>query len=168
VEDDWEAAHRWASDPEVVRFMHWGPNSEEETRDHIRRRIADQQEDPRRAFHLAVALKATGHPIGSCALVVTNWESRQGGLGYCYAREFWGQGYGTEAARALLALGFEQLGLHRIRATGDRENIGSRRIMEKIGMRREGLLLEDDWLRGHWRDTYSYAILEQEWRAGQE
>jgi len=40
--------------------------------------------------------------------------------------------------------------------------------MEKIGLRREGLLLEDDWLRGRWRDTYSYAILEQEWRAGQE
>jgi len=59
--------------------------------------------------------------------------------------------------------GFERLGLHRIWAICDIRNVGSRRVLEKIGMSREAHLREHLWVKGRWRDSYLYAILEQEW-----
>jgi len=162
-EGDWEAVHRYACDPQVVRYMKWGPNSEEETKAFVQRALSTQQEDPRRAFELAVTLKETGALIGACSLHVSRPEHRQGWIGYCFHRAYWGRGYGTEAASVLIALGFEQLGLHRIFATCDARNLASARVLEKAGMRREGHLRHDEWLRGEWRDTYLYAILEHQW-----
>ena len=71
-----------------------------------------------------------------------------------------------QAARGLLAFGFETLGLHRIAATCDTGNVGSARVLEKIGMRREALFREDSLLRGRWRDSFLYAVLEHEWKGG--
>jgi len=70
----------------------------------------------------------------------------------------------TEAVRALVGYGFGELKLHRIAADCDPRNIGSWRVMEKIGMRREGHLLENLLLAGEWVDSYVYAILAREWR----
>ena len=85
-------------------------------------------------------------------------------FGYCYNRAYWGQGYGTEAARAMAQVAFTRLGHHRIWATCDARNHGSYRIMQNIGMRREGHLLKDVKARDGWRDSYLYAILAEEWR----
>ena len=74
-------------------------------------------------------------------------------------------GYATEASEALLAFGFDKLELHRVIATCDVGNASSARVLEKIGMRREAQFREDAWIRGVWRDSYLYAILEEEWRA---
>jgi RimJ/RimL family protein N-acetyltransferase len=73
-------------------------------------------------------------------------------------------GYATETAKALLKLGFDTLGLHRISATCDVLNKASFNVLEKIGMKREGHLKEDIYLRNRWRDSYIYAILEQDWK----
>jgi len=72
--------------------------------------------------------------------------------------------YATEAARALLTFGFGQLRLHRIFATCDPANTASARVLEKIGMQREGLLREHEWVKGRWRDSFLYAILDHEWK----
>jgi ribosomal-protein-alanine N-acetyltransferase len=76
--------------------------------------------------------------------------------------EYWGQIIGTEAAGALIRFGFQKLGLHRIIAKCDPMNMASWRIMEKNGMRREGRLGEDVKIRGEWRDSLLYSILEHE------
>jgi len=161
---DWEAVHRYASDPEVVRFMEWGPNSEEETRRFIEKAIGCQSDQPRRNFELAVILKGLGHLIGGCGITLSRGESRRGWIGYCLNRRFWGQGYATEVARALVAFGFEALGLHKIIAGCDTQNVASARVLEKAGMRREGHLREDKWVKGRWRDSFLYAILDHEWK----
>lgn len=83
--------------------------------------------------------------------------------GFRYNREYWGQGYGTEALGAILCLGFEELGLHRISLICDPENTGAWRVMEKNGLRREGHGIKDRWEEGAWIDTYYYAILREEW-----
>lgn len=164
VSNDWKAVHHYASDPQVVHFLPFGPSTEEDTKDFIQRVIASQQAKPRQNFEMAVTLKANRQLIGGCRISVTNPDNKGGSIGYCLNGQFWGQGYATEAAKALLDLGFNQLGLHRIYALCDPENEASARVLERIGMRREGYLRENLWIKGKWCDTILYAILEHEWR----
>jgi RimJ/RimL family protein N-acetyltransferase len=85
-------------------------------------------------------------------------------IGYCFNRIFWHAGFGTEAAESLVLYGFEHVGLHRICATCDPENLASARVMEKIGMKREACLHENVWTKGKWRDSLVYAVLDREWQ----
>ena len=81
-------------------------------------------------------------------------------LGYWIGAPAARQGYMTEAARTMLRFGFKQLSLHRIYATCDPDNIGSVRVLEKLGMRREGYLRQNLWLKDHWHDrTASVSCL---------
>ena len=147
---DWQAVHEYASDPEVVRYMDWGPNAEKETRDFIRRAMASYEKDPRREYQFAVTLEKENRLIGSCGLCVSNPDHQEAWIGYCFNRHSWGKGYATEAARRLVAFGFDELKLHRIFATCDPQNKGSVRVLEKAGMRREGLLHEHKRVKGRW------------------
>jgi RimJ/RimL family protein N-acetyltransferase len=162
---DWLAVHGYASDAEVVRYQDWGPNSEQQTKEFIARTI-EAAAQPRSDYTLAVELAQFGVLIGGCGIVL-DVEHRSGVIGYSLARQYWGHGYATEAAGALLRFGFESLGLHRICATTDARNTASWRVMEKLGMRREGHFREDLWQRGGWRDSFLYAILECQWNAGE-
>ena len=164
VQEDWEAVHRYDTDPEVSRYMEWGPNTEEATRAFIAQAVAAQGAEPRTDFQFAVLLKHDRRLIGACRLAFSHGPSREAGLGYSYERASWGQGYATEAARALLAFGFAEVSLHRIWATCDPANVGSMHVLEKVGMQREGYLREHRWMKGHWRDSLLFAILEQDWR----
>jgi len=84
-------------------------------------------------------------------------------VGYSLHPDSWGQGLMTEAVMALVGYGFGVLRLHRIWADVDPENIGSWRVLEKIGMRREGQLRENALIGGEWCDSYIYAMLDREW-----
>ena len=183
---DGPAIHAYAGDPEVVTHMEWGPNTLEDTQTHLREVITNQSPDEKQNFPFAVVLKANpgtafvtalpsahqegrtpfldGKLVGSCHLFVEHPTLREAWIGYVLAREYWGKGIMTEAARALLAFGFGELGLHRITATCRPENIGSQRVLEKIGMTREGHLRQHKWMKGQWRDSYLYAILAGEFR----
>ncbi len=160
---DWEAVHHYASDYEVVRFMPWGPNTEDDTKAFIARAMAHRAEQPRTAYELAVVRNADGRLIGGCGLRITDAGELRGSIGYCFSREVWGRGYATEVARALLGFGFEALGLHRIGAACDADNLASARVLEKAGMLREGRLREHQRLRGRWRDSFLYGLLDREW-----
>jgi len=162
-ESDWEAVHAYASDPEVVKYMPWGPNSEEDSKEFVRKAVRYQEERPRQHFDLAVVLKDDGILIGGCGLALSGQSDRSGSIGYCLNKVYWNAGLGTEAAETLVLYGFEQMGLHRIWATCDPENIGSVKILEKVGMKREAQLRENLWIRGKWRDSLVYAILDKEW-----
>lgn len=161
---DWEAVQAYACRPEVVRFMPWGPNDEQDSRDYVSRAMAGAAAETRDNFELAVVDRADGCLVGGAGLSVRSQLHRQGFLGYCLHSEVWGRGYATEAAAALVPFGFEQLGLHRITATCDVDNAASARVLEKVGMQREGRLRDDVCLRGEWRDHYVYGILVDEWR----
>lgn len=162
-ESDWEAVHVYGSDLEVVRYMPWGPNSVKDTQDYIQRVSAHQQDDPRKVYELAVTLRAGGGLIGGCGITMTSSQHRGAYIGYCFDKRVWGKGYATEAAQAIVAFGFEDLGLRRIVATCDTENLASARVMEKIGMTREGRMREDMQIRNQWRDSFLYSILKHEW-----
>ncbi len=83
---------------------------------------------------------------------------------YVLNRNFWKLGYATETVQALVKFGFKELKLHRIFATCDAENFASAHVMEKVGMQREAHFRENGWVKGKWRDSLLYAILEGEWK----
>ena len=156
--------HKYASDPQVVRFMSWGPNTKEETSKFIQRSISHQKEKPRVNYSLAIVLRDKNELIGACGIYESNVENLEGWIGYCLNRQFWGQGYATETAQALLDFGFAKLKLHRIFATCDPANTASAHVMQKIGMQYEGHLRENLNWKGSWRDSLLYAIIDREWK----
>jgi len=168
-EDDFEAVHSYASDAENTAYMLFGPNSEEDTRAFLQRAIAASAKDPIDNYTIAAQLKETGQLIGACDLYMKGDEPE---VGWLVHKDYWGRGYGTEMGRALLKLGFEEHNLRRIIARCDVENTASSRLMEKIGMTREGLFREYRRTRPGsdklYRDELTYAILKEDWEAQRE
>jgi len=166
VPQDLQAVLRYAADPDVVRFLPWGPEGPEEVQAFIARTMQNARRRPRREYELAAVLRETGELVGAGRIGILSLEHRCGDIGYVLRRDAWGRGLGGEIAQALLAFGFGQLGLHRIEATCDPGNAASRRVLERAGMRLEGLRREDIWVRGAYRDSLSFAVLAPEWSAG--
>ncbi|MCP4143768.1 MAG: GNAT family N-acetyltransferase [bacterium] len=158
-DSDLEAVHSYGSDIEVVRYMEWGPNSRTDSEDFLARAKAELLKGPRAIYEFAVIETATDELIGGIGLHTKGFQAM---LGYCYARPAWGKGFATEAAQLLVDYGFNTLGLHRIWAKCDTENIPSIRVLEKIGMIQEGCLKHDCQIRGEWRDNALFAILKEE------
>jgi ribosomal-protein-alanine N-acetyltransferase len=143
----------------------------ENAREHVSMFIAWQSDQPRLFYQLAVVRKATQRLIGSCGIrqrpQVSYGDSSaaEADIGYEIDASLWRQGYATEAVKAILEFGFGELKLHRVWSFCLAENEASWRVMERAGLRWEGLLRDNVWLRGRWWDTVVYAILAQEWEA---
>jgi RimJ/RimL family protein N-acetyltransferase len=163
--DDWEAVHRYASLPEVMRFITYRPNTEDDTRDFIRRVVDLAAEDPREKWEMAVVdADAGGVLIGGCGYWWTDRETQEAEIGYLFHPDVWRNGYATEVAQALIAFGFTQLGAHRITARCNADNPASARVMEKCGMQREAHFRRRLWGHGRWWDEFVYAILDEGWK----
>jgi len=159
---DWPAVHTYASDPEVTKHVEWGPNSELDSRRFVERATSLSYLDPRVDFDLAIVHKLEDRLIGAVSLHVDSLENREGWIGYCLHRDFWGQGFATEAAYNLLNYAFDRLAMRRVYATAAPDNSGSINILHKIGMQHEGTLKSHKLVRGQWRDTELYAVLDHE------
>jgi RimJ/RimL family protein N-acetyltransferase len=162
---DWPAVLAYQSEPLYLRYNPWTERTPEEVRQFVGMFIAQQQEEPRLKFQLAVVLKSTGRLIGNCGIRKQFTEGHEADIGYELDPSYWGQGYATEAARSIVWFGFSHLGLHRISSWCIAENTGSARVLEKLGMRQEGRLRENERFKGRWWDTLLFAILEHEWQA---
>lgn len=151
----------------LARNLDWSV-SEEGAKDYWEsQRDVDPGTDPK-WLSLVVELKAEGRVIGHVGIgVIKTGEHRQGMIGWLLGRKYQGQGLATEAARALVTSGFDQLGLHRIAARTGTDNIRSWKLMERLGMRREAHFRESHIVKDEWRDEFVYAILAGEWRARQ-
>ncbi len=112
---------------------------------------------------LAVTLRSTGRQIGGIGLRVDS-EHQNAELGYWLGVEYWGQGYATEAARAMLHYGFKELQLHRIFASHFGHNPASGRVLRKLGMRYEGCQRQHLLKWNRFVDSELYGLLRQEWR----
>jgi len=100
--------------------------------------------------------------VGWCTLSLWNRDYRSASLGYCLAPDSWGNGYATEAARALLDWGFDSLDLNRIQATCDTRNLASARVLEKLGFALEGTLREDCVVDGEVSDSWVFGLLSRD------
>jgi len=95
-----------------------------------------------------------------------DFAHRVGELGYSIARTYWGRGLATEAARAAMDAAFAAYAdLNRMRAVADARNVASLRVMEKLGMVREGVLRQNRLVRGEFMNEVWYGVLRTEWEA---
>ena len=164
-EADWEAVLAYQKDPLYLRYNTWEQRTLQDVQAFIGNFIAQQQVQPRIKFQWAVVTKAGGRLIGNAGIRREKIDEREAEIGYEFAPAEWGRGYATEAARAVVAYGFEELGVHRVSAWCIAENRGSARVLEKLGMQLEGRLRQKEYFKGRWWDALLYAVLEQEWRA---
>ena len=159
---DAAAAQAWESDPQVVRYQSTDVLGLDESRAYLQRIVDDALAAPRQVWELGVERQADRLLLGRVGLRASRGEHREGEIWFVLRRDCQGQGYGLEAMRALCDFAFTELALHRIWGDCDPRNQPSARLMERLGMRREGHLRENWWLKGEWCDSYLYAILDRE------
>jgi RimJ/RimL family protein N-acetyltransferase len=164
--DDLDDMYDIHSRPDVTRYLLFGPRDRDQTRISLRQKIAATAlDDEGSNLTLAVVFPETGTVIGDVMLFWRSREHRQGEIGYMFHPDYGGRGYATEAARVMLRLGFDGLGLHRIIGRIDARNTPSARVLERLGMRPEAHFLQNEMVRGEWTDEIVFAMLEDEWRA---
>jgi RimJ/RimL family protein N-acetyltransferase len=140
------------------------PYSEEQAREWIAAHTSLTGANQQNVF--AVILKSSGQLIGTIGLRDINIEHSQGEVGFWIGVESWGNGYATEAAAAMLRFGFEHLKLNRIYAHHMVRNPASGRVLQKIGMKQEGVSRQRVRKWGVFEDVVLLAILRQDWLEG--
>ena len=163
VEEDWRRVLEYQSDPLYFRYYPWSERTPEAVQAFIGRMINFQQQEPRIKFQLAVVLKSDNLLIGNCGVRMDKVDAVQADIGYEFDPKYWNHGYATEAAHTIVDFGFKHLGVHRIWAGCVAENVGSAHVLEKLGMKLEGHLREEQYYKNRWWDSLIYAILVGEW-----
>ena len=157
--DDADAYFAIASDPEYARFGSRGPVDREST---MRALVRITSFPWRQRPELAIVFG--GQVVGRVMLDV-DAQNNIAVLGYGIGRPWWGLGIATEAAQAALDYAFRELAVYKVWARADPRNLSSLRVLEKLGMRQEGLLRGHLIYRGERVDRVYYGILRPEWEA---
>jgi RimJ/RimL family protein N-acetyltransferase len=149
-------------DPEVVRYHYVDVLQPEEAEERLASRDAVIS-GPGGWMNLAVELSGTGMLVGDVGLSWLGDHHRQAEIGYSFLPAHHGHGYATEAAAAMVDLAFTGLGAHRVAGRLDGRNMASERVLQRLGMRREAHLVENEWVKGEWCDEVIYAMTDREW-----
>ena len=148
---------QYAQDPEVTKYVSWRAHQNlEETREYVQMCLLAW--DVGKAFHWVIESAEDKQVMG---MIIARVNAEKWELGYVLARAYWRQGYMTEALNGIIALALKQKEIHRVWAVCDVDNLASARVMEKIGMQREGILKR--WsvhpnISEEPRDSFCYAI----------
>jgi len=160
--DDLPRFVRWFSDPEVRRhlILYMPPSmaQEEQWFERLQQRLARNED-------VVLAIETLeGVHIGNIGLHRINWKDRNAELGIVIGeKEYWDQGYGTDAIRTLLRVAFEEMNLHRVSLRVDADNARGIRCYQKCGFQKEGVLREIVFLEGAYRDQWIMSVLRPEW-----
>jgi ribosomal-protein-alanine N-acetyltransferase len=152
----------YASDPDVARYTTWPLHSSLDDSKAYLRRVLDLYA-AHEVAEWGLEHKAGGKFIGTCGYVDWSPYHARAEVGYAMSRNYWGQGLMTEAVRAVFRFGFQRMMLNRVEARCMIENVASARVMEKCGMRYEGILREHMYAKGRYDDLKIYSILRREW-----
>ena len=158
---DFGPLHELYADEDVVRWLYEGPATEEDSRKRLDRKIAGRELTEDRGLHAAVTLH-DGTFAGDVVMWFTSFEHRTAELGFSFLPRLQGNGYATEAARAIVAWALAN-NVHRIVGRTEARNAASVRVLERLGLRREAHFVENEWVKGEWQSEFVYAILEREW-----
>jgi [ribosomal protein S5]-alanine N-acetyltransferase len=162
TEADADALYALHSDAYVLRYWDSSPWTEPARAGRFIatcRELADEGTGAR----VAIDRLSDGVFLGWCGLSRYNADYRSASLGYCLNEAAWGQGYATEAARALLQWAFDTLDLNRVQAEADTRNAASAAVLKKLGFLLEGTLREDCVVNGEVSDSWVYGLLRREW-----
>ena len=160
--------------PEVIRYLPWPERDRTEGFEHTAKRAAERILAADEDFVVLAATlpgtRSTDDParnrvIGDFMVRVSSVQHARIELGWVLHPDFQGRGYAREAAGAVLDFVFETLGPHRVEAFLDARNAASAALCERLGMRREATLLEEEYNDDEWQDTAVYGVLRREWAA---
>jgi ribosomal-protein-alanine N-acetyltransferase len=156
---DYKDMYEYSSLDEVTKYLLWSSHpSEEYTRQYIeylqqRYKIGD-------FYDWAISLKDSGKMIGTCGFTRFDFANNCAEIGYVLNPKYWGQGYCTEAVSKIIEFGFNNLHLNRIEARYMKDNVGSRRVMEKCKMTFEGTMKSAVYAKNKYWDIGVCAILK--------
>ena len=159
---DLENLHAVYSLPDVARWLYHEASTLEQSREKLARKVAGCELSEEHGLSAAVRLR-DGTYVGDAVLFYASVEHKTAEIGFSFDPRHQGKGYASEAARALLDWAFSQ-GFHRVIGRLEPRNTASARVLEKLGMRLEAHLVENEWVKGEWQSELVYAILEHEWR----
>jgi RimJ/RimL family protein N-acetyltransferase len=152
----------FVSHPSVANEVKEMGTTETEIRQYIDKQNTLQSFEKDQVFDLAIELREAAKVIGILTLITKNHF--KGEIGYGLGIDYRGQGYATEAASAMIEYAFSVLKYHRIQAIASSANPASWRVMERLGMQREGRLRQASFKDGQWHDLLYYGILVHEWQ----
>jgi RimJ/RimL family protein N-acetyltransferase len=163
---DGDALFAMYGPPDVSRYLYTEPRTRDEIPEMLERaKQLTAIDDEHDGLRLAAVLKASGEVVGDVSLWRVSREHNQGEVGYVLDPAHRGHGYATEAVREMLWFGFEAVEFHRIVGRLDARNAASAAVLERVGMRREAHLRENEFVKGEWADELIYAMLAAEWEA---
>ena len=162
---DLDAMQAIHGDPTVVQWLYNEARTPEEVGSLLERKIAGTSLAADGDWLSAAGtLRVDGALVGDLAMHLVSGEHRCVEIGYIINPAYGGRGFATEAAAALMQLAFDEFGMHRVIGRVEPRNVGSVRVLEKLGMRREAHFVENEWVKGEWQSELVFAILEREWR----
>lgn len=164
VAEDWQAVLTYQRNPLYLRYYAWTTRTPKEVQEFVTMFLEQQTQKPRIKYQLAIILRSSGALIGNCGVRMNAPNAVKAEIGYEIDPAHWGRGYATEAATTITQYGFTELKVHRIWASCNAENVGSARVLKKLGMKQEGHLRDNEFFKGHWWDTLIFGILEDEWQ----
>ena len=161
--DDLNNIHELHSLPETDKFNTLGiPETMQETEKVINEWLVEQNAKPQTLYVFCLDLVDTKQFIGLIALNIGKPNYKTAEVWFKIHVEHWNKGYATEALTKLIDFSFKELALHRIEAGCAIENIASGKVLEKVGMKKEGVKRKKLPIRGEWKDSCFYAILEED------
>lgn len=162
TEADAERYQSYRGLPETVRYMYRDPMTMEEAIERMPRYARMEFDKDGDVFTLAIQPKGAEALAGEILFKLESVRAKQGEIGWSLHPDSLGKGYVTEAALGLMRYGFAHFGFHRVFARIDTENSASIRVAERLGMRREAHLIENDFFNGRWGSEYIYALRASE------
>ncbi|MBQ9197489.1 MAG: GNAT family N-acetyltransferase [Clostridia bacterium] len=152
--------NNWAGDPEVAKYVSWGPHASPEVTKGLVEMWVEGYESP---TVYRWGIEKEGELIGDISVVRWREEEESCEIGYCLCRRFWNQGIMTEALDRVIAYLIDTVGFHRVMLCHDTRNPASGRVMQKCGLRMEGVFRGERKRRdGSWMDVAYYAILAED------
>ena len=155
-QEDWKAVYDYTANPIVMKYIPEGIFTKVGAKEFVNKNSGIKAENF--AVTLIDENILIGHVIFHKYFGEHTYE-----IGWVFNPQYQNRGYASEAAQAVLDFGFKQMDLHRVIATCQPENVPSFRVMEKIGMRREGLFKKCIPNGKEWWDEFFYAVLKEEW-----
>ncbi|NDI35566.1 GNAT family N-acetyltransferase [Chengkuizengella sediminis] len=152
----------YASDPEMTKYTSWDTHKTVEDSKQFIQMTLEKYEN-KEISTWGIEHKQDQKLIGGCGFVYWNPDHGRTEIGYSISRSYWNQGLITEASQALIKFAFDKMKVNRVEARCNVENVGSERVMQKLGMTYEGILREQIYIKENYEDVKMYSLLKKEY-----
>jgi RimJ/RimL family protein N-acetyltransferase len=165
-ESDAEIFFNYRTKPEVVLYQGegWVDYKIEQAVEFVKKQMNFEPGIPNTWFQIAIELKSTGNIVGDLAIHTLPEDINQVEIGFTLNPIYQNKGFGIEAVKCLLGYIFNVMNKHRVIAIADVRNNSSIKLLQKIGLRREGHFIKSAWNKSEYTDEYLFAMLKEEWR----